>query len=251
MDRQLQAYKQEIIDRLSGEALDTEHKDFCLGVLNEMNKRRYAYNFAWFGRPIIQIPQDTMTFQEIIWEVRPDLIIETGIAHGGSLVFSATILALLEKFSLTVDPLVIGVDIDIREHNRRAIEAHPASPWIKMFEGSSVSPSIVNEVSQIASEKKRVIVFLDSNHTHEHVLAELRAYAHLVSLGSYVIVLDTGIEDIDPAAIAPDRPWCKGNSPKSALATFLKETDSFQCDNFYHEKAWVTSAAGGILKRVK
>jgi cephalosporin hydroxylase len=244
-------YIDDIRFRLKAEANDTRLEQAKTELLNQMNWKRYAYNFCWFGRPIIQIPQDSMTFQEMIWEVRPDLIIETGIAHGGSLIFSASMLALLETFGLTVEPLVIGVDIDIREHNRKSIEAHPAFPWIRMFEGSSVSPSIVREVSQIAASKDRVMVFLDSNHTHEHVLAELRAYAHLVSVGSYLIVLDTGIEDIDPTTIAPDRPWCKGNSPKSALAEFLKETDSFQYDDFYHEKAWITSAPGGIMKRVK
>lgn len=243
-------YIDDIRQRLQAEANDAQLKQVKVDLLNQMNWRRYAYNFTWCGRPIIQMPQDSMTFQEMIWEVQPDLIIETGIAHGGSIIFSATMLALLESFQLVSDALVVGVDIEIREHNRRAIEAHPASRWIRMFEGSSVCPSIVDKIGRIAASKSRVMVFLDSNHTHEHVLAELQAYSPFVTPGSYIVVLDTGIEDIDPTAVAPDRPWCKGNSPKSALTAFLAETDQFCCDDFYHEKAWVTSAPGGILKRV-
>jgi cephalosporin hydroxylase len=244
-------YISDIKDRLIKEANDRKLEILKADLLNHMNWRRYAYNFCWMGRPIIQIPQDTMTFQEIIWKVCPDLIIETGIAHGGSLVFSASMLALLEKFGLTSSPVAIGVDVDIRRHNREAIENHPASPWIQLFEGSSVCPAIVSKIRQIANGKARVMVFLDSDHTHDHVLAELRSYAPLVSVGSFLVVLDTGIEDIDPSAVASGRPWCKGNSPKSALQMFLSETDDFTLDNFYHEKAWVTSAPGGIIQRVK
>lgn len=244
-------YIDDIRRRLKVEASDKTLEQVKADLLNQMNWKRYAYNFCWLGRPIIQIPQDSMTFQEMIWEVQPDLIIETGIAHGGSLIFSASMLALLEKFGLTSDPLVIGVDIDIREHNRRAIEAHPASPWILMFEGSSVCPSIVSEISRIAASKNRIMVFLDSSHTHDHVLQELRAYAPLVSVGSYCIILDTGIDDIDASAIPAGRPWHKGNSPKSALDAFLQESDSFERDDFWHSKAWFTSAPRGFIKRIK
>lgn len=220
-------------------------------LLDEMNRKKYAYNFTWFGRPVIQIPQDAMTFQELIWEVKPDLIIETGIAHGGSLIFSASMLALLEAFGYVADPTVVGIDVDIRPHNRRAIENHPASRWIKMIEGSSTDVAIVQQVADMAAERKRVLVFLDSNHTHAHVLAELRAYAWMVTVDSYCVVLDTGIENIDPSAIAEGREWCKGNSPKSALTEFLKEAPGFEIDHYYHEKAWVTSAPGGFVKRVR
>jgi len=220
-------------------------------LLNRMNQNAYAYNFTWLGRPIIQIPQDTVTFQELIWEVRPDLIIETGIAHGGSLVFSAAMLALLEAFKLVESPLVVGIDIDIRTHNRQAIEAHPTFRWMRLFEASSTDVQVIDEVRKIASTKKRVMVFLDSNHTHEHVLGELRAFAPLVTKDSYCVVLDTGIEDIDPSAIAAGRSWCKGNSPKSALNTFLANNNDFILDNYWHEKAWVTSAPGGFIKRIK
>lgn len=235
-------YTNEIRCRIKKESKNMELAQVKIDLLNQMNWNKNAYNFTWFGRPIIQIPQDTMTFQEIIWEVRPDLIIETGIAHGGSLIFSASMLALLDLFGVVNDPLVVGLDIDIRAHNRQAIEEHPAYRWITMFEGSSVDPDVVAKVSQIAAKKKSVMVLLDSNHTHEHVLAELEAYAHLVTVGSYLVVLDTGIEDIDPSAVAEGRTWCKGNSPKSALNEFMEKTNKFVLDDYYHEKAWVTSA---------
>lgn len=244
-------YTDEIRQRIESEPDNHELTKVKTDLLNQMNWNRYAYNFTWFGRPAIQIPQDAMTFQEMIWEVRPDLIIETGIAHGGSLVFSASMLALLELFGEVEDPLVLGLDIDIREHNRKAIEAHPAFRWIEMLEGSSVAPDLVSKVYEIATKKKRVMVFLDSNHTHEHVLAELEAYARLVTVDSYLVVLDTGVEDVDPSAVALGRPWCKGNSPKSALNEFMEKTDEFILDDYYHEKAWVTSAPGGIIRRIK
>lgn len=244
-----EAYTDEIRNQIQLDSKNQALTKVKRDLLNQMNWNRYAYNFTWFGRPVIQIPQDAMTFQEMIWEVRPDLIIETGIAHGGSLIFSASMLALLELFGETENPMVLGVDIDIRSHNRMAIEEHPAFRWIRMIEGSSVSPSVVTEVKAIAAHKKRVMLFLDSNHTHDHVLAELEAYAGLVTVGSYAVVLDTGVEDIDPSAIAPGRPWCRGNSPKSALNEFMSKTDQFVLDDYFHEKAWVTSFPGGVLRR--
>jgi cephalosporin hydroxylase len=246
-----EAYKKDIESRLNQSESDQALKVVKKDLLNQMNWHKYAYNFTWFGRPVIQIPQDTITFQELIWEVQPDLIIETGIAHGGSLIFSASMLALLELFGLVQNPVAVGVDIEIRSHNRKAIEKHPANKWVRMIEGSSIEQSIVSQVHEIAKQKERVMVFLDSNHTHAHVLAELQAYATLVTIGSYCIVLDTGVEDIDPTAIAPGREWCKGNSPKSALNEFLKCNSDFELDQFYHEKSWVTSAPGGFIKRVR
>lgn len=243
-------YADEIVERLKSQVADPKLQSVKKDLLDQMNWKSYAYNFTWFGRPVIQIPQDTMTFQEMIWEVQPDLIIETGIAHGGSLIFSAAMLALLETFGMVANPLVVGVDIDIRQHNREAIEEHPASRWIQMIEGSSVAPEVVQQIAGIAAGRKRVMLFLDSNHTHDHVLAELRSYAPMVTLNSYCVVLDTGVEDIDPSAIAPGREWCKGNSPKSALTQFLSENDRFVLDTYYHEKAWVTSAPGGFIKKI-
>ena len=219
-------------------------------VLDQMNHKQYSYNFHWLGRPIIQIPQDSVTFQEMIWEVKPDCIIETGIAHGGSLIFSASMLAILEACSLVTEPKVIGVDIDIRKPNKEAIETHPLSKYIHMIEGSSVDEKVVDEVKKLASSSTRVMLFLDSNHTHSHVYKELVAYAPLVTKHSFCVVLDTGIEDIDPSAVAEGRPWCKGNSPKSALNQFLTEQSSFELDNFYHQKAVLTSCPGGIVRRI-
>jgi cephalosporin hydroxylase len=242
-------YNKDIHDRLMGYAADADLIRVQSDLLHQMNLNKYAYNFTWLGRPIIQIPQDTMTFQEMIWEVKPDLIIETGIAHGGSLIFSASMLALLETFGLVEKPLVLGIDIEIRHHNRTAIEAHPASRWIKLIEGSSVEEKVISIVHETAKNKERVMVFLDSDHTHTHVYKELKAYAPLVSKNSYCVILDTGIEDLDPAAIAAGREWGRGNSPKSALTEFLNSNTEFELDDFYHEKAWVTSAPGGIIKR--
>lgn len=243
-------YVNEIHDRLEGYSKNSELNRVQCELLHQMNINKYAYNFTWLGRPIIQIPQDTVTLQELIWEIKPDLIIETGIAHGGSLIFSASMLALLELFGQIQDPVVVGIDIDIRSHNRSAIEQHPAAKWIHLIEGSSTSLNVIAEVESIVMLKNRVMVFLDSDHTHDHVLAELRAYAPLVTKGSYCVVADTGIEDIEPSAIAPDRVWCKGNSPKSALTEYLKENKHFVVDQFHHEKAWVTSAPGGYIKRI-
>lgn len=243
-------FSDEIYDRLQDYLNDISLQALASKVLDQMNYKKYAYNFHWLGRPIIQIPQDTVTFQEMIWEVKPDCIIETGIAHGGSLIFSASMLAIMESCSLIENPIVVGIDIDIRPHNRSEIEKHPLSKYIHLFEGSSVDNEIVRKVQQIADKHQRVMVFLDSNHTHSHVHQELIAYAPMVTRQSFCVVLDTGIEDIDPSAVAEGRPWCKGNSPKSALNQFLSEDHRFMLDNYYHQKAILTSCPGGIVRRI-
>lgn len=219
----------------------------------------YAYNFTHLGRPIIQFPQDVVAMQEIIWKVRPDLIIETGIAHGGSLVFSASMLALLDVCDavdkgVSLNPMaskrkVLGIDIDIRAHNRKAIESHPMSSWIEMLEGSSISEETIKRVGSIASKYERILVCLDSNHTHQHVVSELKAYAPLVSKDSYCVVFDTLIEDM-PEAMFPDRPWSKGNNPKTAVWEYLKEHPEFQIDRDIPNKLQITVAPDGFLKRV-
>lgn len=233
--------------------------------------RNYMYNYEALGRPIIQLPADIIAMQEIIWEVKPDLIIETGIAHGGSLIFNASVLALLDYCDAIeqgelLDPKkpgrrVLGVDIDIREHNRKAIEEHPLSNRIDMIQGSSIDQEIINKVHEIASRSTRILVCLDSNHTHEHVLAELEAYAHLTSHGSYCIVFDTVIEDL-PDDMFLDRPWSKGNSPKTAIQEYLKslqeknlkarvdEKLEFEVDKLIEHKLMITAAPGGYLRRV-
>ena len=227
--------------------------------VNRANAQKYSYHFEWMGRPIIQYPQDIVAMQELIWRVKPDLIIETGIAHGGSLIFSASMLAQLDmcdaiEAGITLDPqessrLVIGLDIDIRTHNRDAIEAHPMASRIKMFQGSSVDSKIVSEVKKIAANYKRILVCLDSNHTHEHALAELEAFAPLVTPGSYCIVFDTIIEDL-PKDSFPDRPWGHGDNPKTAVWEYLKSHPEFSIDKSIDHKLLISVAPDGYLKKM-
>jgi len=218
----------------------------------------YSYNFEWLSRPIIQYPQDIVATQEIIWKVKPDLIIETGIAHGGSLVLSASILAMLDycdalESGTVLDPQipkrkVIGVDIDIRSHNREALDKHPMRNRMELIEGSSISPEIISKVHDLSKGYKRIMVFLDSNHTHNHVLAEMEAYAPLVSSGSYCVVFDSVIEDL-PASVSPDRPWGPGNSPKSALYKYLETNSDFMIDKDIQNKILITVAPDGYILR--
>lgn len=234
--------------------LAMQSRDWILKTL----PHRYSYNFQWLGRPVIQYPQDMVAVEELIWRIRPDLIIETGIAHGGSLVLSASMLALLDycdavEAGKILDPKVprrrvLGIDIDIRAHNRAAIEAHPMAHRIDMIQGSSIAPDVVAEVRERAAKHERIMVFLDSNHSHEHVLAELDAYAALVSPGSYCVVFDTVIEDL-PAGLYPDRPWDVGNNPKTAVCEFLSRNDDFEVDEDINAKLLITVAPGGYLRR--
>ena len=208
-------------------------------------EHRYSYNFSWMGRPIIQYPQDIVAMQELIWSVKPDLIVETGIAHGGSLVFYASMLELLGD-----DGIVLGVDVDIRPHNRIAIEEHPMARRIRMIEGSSIDPSIVAQVSEIAAGRKKVLVALDSNHTHEHVLRELELYSPYVTEGSYLVVFDTVVDDL-PGSAFPDRPWGPGDNPKTAVRQFLWDNDRFVIDNQVDHKLLLTVSPDGYLRCVK
>ena len=195
----------------------------------EATKNRYSYNFSWMGRPIIQYPQDLVAVQEIIWEVKPDLIIETGVAHGGSAVFFASLLELNSQCGGPKDAEVWCVEIDLRVHNREALVAHPMYPRLRIFDGSSVDVKIAALIAEKAAKCERVMVILDSNHTHEHVLGELNLYASLVSVGSYCVVFDTVIEDLDGVEFV-DRPWGKGNNLKTAVAEFLKTNSDFVVD---------------------
>lgn len=207
----------------------------------------YAYHFSWLGRPIIQFPQDMIAVQEIMWKIKPDLVIETGIARGGSLIFSASILELIGKGK------VIGIDIDIRRENKRKIEQHSLAKRIMMIEGSSVDESVVKRVHKIAKDKKRIMVMLDSNHTHEHVLKELQSYSELVTKGSYLIVFDTIIDDI-PIKMQKKLvkgKWSTGNSPKSAVMEFLNQTKRFVVDKEIENKLLITVAPHGYLKCIK
>lgn len=253
-------FEKEIINRIKDISKHDELKKMSNQWISNITKYKWAYNFSWLGRPAIQFPNDAWAMQELIWKIRPDLIIETGIAHGGSLIFSASMLALLDIIeaidSETVfDPKkskrkVLGVDIDIRQHNREAIEAHPMSSRIKMIQGSSIAPEVIEQAKVVAKNYQRVLVCLDSNHTHDHVLAELEAYAPLTSVGSYCIVFDTVIEDM-PKSMFSDRPWGPGNNPKTAVRKFLKTNPGFIIDKNIHNKLLITVAPDGYLKRIK
>lgn len=212
-------------------------------------EKKYSYNFSWLGRPIIQYPQDMIAMQELVWEVKPDLIIETGIAHGGSLIFFSSMLELVAACTGS-EGEVLGIDIDIRAHNRKAIEEHPMYKRISMIQGSSIAPEIIAQVKEKAKGKKRILVCLDSNHTHDHVLAELEAYAQLTTVGSYCVVFDTVIENM-PEGFFPDRPWGPGNNPKTALHQYLKKHPEFEIDKNINDKLLISVAPDGYLKRVR
>lgn len=255
----MSAFKQEVSTRIAENGENRQMAEAAQAFLHVSTQPKYCYNFAWLDRPIIQYPQDIVAMQELIWSVKPDLIIETGIAHGGSLIFSASMLALLDyndavETGTLLDPAkpkrtVLGIDIDIRAHNRTAIEAHPMASRIRMIEGSSIDSDIIEQVKAIAANYTRILVCLDSMHTHEHVLAELEAYAPLTSIGSYCVVFDTMIEDL-PADMYPDRPWGPGNNPKTAVWEYLKTHPEFEVDHHIQHKLLITVAPDGYLRRV-
>jgi cephalosporin hydroxylase/nucleoside-diphosphate-sugar epimerase len=239
----IEQFKKEREELINSYATNKELKDAAATFNNISNRDRYSYNFSWMGRPIIQYPQDMIAMQELIWEIKPDLIIETGIAHGGSLIYYASIMELIGKGE------VLGIDIDIRDHNRKEIEAHPMAKRIKMIQGSAIDQNIVNEVAKHAEEKKTVMVCLDSNHTHDHVLAELQMYAGFTTVGSYCVVFDTIVEDLPKGMY--DRPWDVGNNPKTAVFEFMKTNDDFIIDKHIDNKLLISVAPDGYLKRVK
>lgn len=251
-------FDEEVLNRIDAMSRNERLQAHAAEFMRASLISQYSYNFAWMSRPIIQYPQDMVAMQELIWRVRPDLIIETGIAHGGSLVFSASMLALLDmadaiESGATLDPTksnrkVLGIDIDIRAHNRAAIEAHPMASRINMIQGSSIAPEVVARVHEIAAGYQHVLVSLDSNHTHAHVLAELQAYAPLTSVGSYCVVFDTIVEDV-PADLYPDRPWGPGDNPRTAVQEYLKTHAEFEVDKSIQHKLLITVAPDGYLNR--
>ncbi len=253
-------FQNEVLARIDANGHNAPLKASAAAFMLASTDPKYCYNFAWLGRPIIQYPQDIVAMQELIWQVRPDLIIETGIAHGGSLVFSASMLAMLDLCDAidagsVLDPRasrrkVLGIDIDIRAHNRAAIEAHPMASRIQMIQGSSIAPEVVAQVRAIAAGYSRVLVCLDSNHTHDHVLAELDAYAPLTSVGSYCVVFDTIVEHL-PKHMYPDRPWAPGDNPKTAVWKYLESHPEFQIDQRVENKLLITVAPHGYLKRLR
>jgi cephalosporin hydroxylase len=252
-------FEKEIAARVAANASDEALTASAAAFISASAASKYSYNFSWMGRPIIQYPQDMIAMQELIWRTRPDLIIETGIAHGGSLILSASMLALLDMWeAIEANEMlapkksrrrVLGIDIDIRSHNRAAIEAHPMASRIQMIQGSSIEPDIVDQVKIVAKSYSRIFVCLDSNHTHDHVLAELEAYAPLTSVGSYCVVFDTMVEDL-PAEMFPDRPWGPGDNPKTAVWSYLKKHREFEIDKNIQQQLLITVAPDGYLKRV-
>ena len=252
-------FQQEVQENIKSLGEDLDLQALSRVWVREISPHKWAYNFSWLGRPAIQFPNDAWAIQELIWQIRPDLIIETGIAHGGSLIFSASMLALLDmcdaiESGATLNPKeskrkVLGIDIDIRSHNRAAIEAHPMASRIQMIQGSSIAPEIIEQVRQVARGYQRILICLDSNHTHDHVLAELEAYAPLSSVGSYCVVMDTLVEDM-PKEMFPDRPWGPGDNPKTAVWEYLKNHPEFEIDKSIQHKLLITVAPDGYLKRV-
>jgi cephalosporin hydroxylase len=253
-------FQEEVAARIAAIPADKSLCDTAASFMRLSTTPKYSYNFSWQGRPVIQYPQDIVAMQELIWSIKPDLIIETGIAHGGSLIFSASLLALLDMYDAIatdnkIDPKasyrkVLGIDIDIRAHNREAIEAHPLASRIQMIQGSSIAPAIIDQVRAIAANYATVLVCLDSNHTHAHVLAELEAYAPLTSKDSYCVVFDTIVEDMPPD-LFPERPWGPGNNPKTAVWEYLKTHPEFEIDKGIQHKLLITVAPDGYLKRVR
>lgn len=254
----IRAFRAEQRESIASYGAETDWQGLTRRWVTEAFDKRYMYNFDWLGRPLIQFPADIVAFQEVVWAVRPDLIIETGIAHGGSLMLSASLLAMLDysdavAAGTTLDPArphrkVLGVDIDIRPHNRAEIDQHPMRSRIDMLEGSSVTDEMAAQVREHAAGFERVLVVLDSNHTHEHVAQELAHYAPLVTPGSYCIVFDTIVEDMDDE-VFPDRPWSQGNSPKTAVWEFLKTNPDFEVDRQVSDKLLISAAPEGWLRR--
>ena len=238
-------FKKECIDRIEKQGNNNNLLDSATRFMEESIASGYSYNFSWMGRPVMQYPQDIIALQEIIWKVKPDLIIETGIAHGGSLIFSASMLELIGKGE------VLGIDIDIREHNRIEIENHPMVKRITIIQGSSIDEDVIDQVKKIVEGKKTVLVCLDSNHTHTHVLKELELYSPFVTLNSYLIAYD-GIVEFIPEKFNPtERPWGIGDNPYTAVKEFLKTHTEFVSDNSIDKKILLSVAPAGYLKRIK
>lgn len=249
-----QDFKANCADEIQKQSQDPLLESLSKDWFAQANKHNYSYHFEFLGRPLIQYPQDIVQIQELIWQVKPDLIIETGIAHGGSLILSASMLSLLDVID-GLDPRlsdrkVIGIDIDIRKHNRKALEDHPLGFKLQLIEGSSVDEDIARNVHKLAHGYAKVLVLLDSNHTHDHVLTELKLYSPLVSVGSYCVVFDTGIEDLPPGSF-PDKPWGIGNNPKTAIHEWLSSKPGFTIDNFIDRKLLISVAPDGYLKRLE
>ena len=253
-------FQDEINKRLFSNRKNKALQEAKATFLKESILPKYSYNFSWLGMPIIQYPQDMIAIQEIIWDKRPDLIIETGVARGGSIIMNASLLILIETlsklkknnndFTGSFKSKVIGIDVDIRKENKLNINNHPASKIIELIEGSSTDKNVVSQVKFIAKKYNNIMVILDSNHEHNHVLEELNLYSELVSIGQYCIVFDTVIENL-PNDFFPDRPWSVGNNPKTALDEFLIKNNNFEVDKRFNDKLLISAAPDGYLKKIK
>ena len=251
----IEKFNKETVERINKIGSNERLKKIAYDFQHETGKYGYLYNFRWLGLPIIQYPQDMVALQEIVYRIKPDLIVEAGVARGGSLIFNASMLALLDfmgdkNISEPIERQVKGIDVDIRTHNREVIQNHPLSRYITLIEGSSVDQSTIEQVKKKAFKYKRPMVLLDSNHTHEHVLAELRAYSDLTAVGSYTVVYDTVVE-LSPPGYYKGKSWDRGNSPLTAVMEFLKEVDDFEIDSSIPDKLLITVSPDGFLKRIK
>ena len=240
-------FKDQSIKRINSYLRKKNLKKMGEQFFEESYKEKYSYNYFYFGRPIIQYPQDVFTLQEIIYETKPDLIIEIGIAHGGSLIFNSSMLNLLNLYKKK-KRMVLGIDIDIRKHNLDAIKKHPLSNLIKTIEGSSTDEKIFKKVKKIASQYKKVLVILDSNHTHDHVLKELNKYSPLVTKNSYCVVFDTVLNNL-PNKFMENRPWNNKNNPMTAVKEFLKKNKKFKVEKKFENKNIITCMPNGVLKK--
>jgi cephalosporin hydroxylase len=240
----IEQFKQEREEDIKNMGQDAELKRKSLDWMLHADKYKYTYNFQWLGRPIIKYPNDIVIMQELIWKLKPDVIIETGIAHGGSIIFSASMLELIGNGE------VVAVDIDIRKHNRDEIEKHPMMKRITMYEGSSTDNEIFEKIKTHCVGKKTILVCLDSLHTHAHVLDELNLYSKLVTIGSYIVCPDTFIEFF-PKGYYDNRPWDVGDNPHTAAMEFLKSNSNFEIDTQLNDKLMITEGIDGYLKRIK
>ena len=232
-----------------------KNKSFSLGLdkkifqqskdlIYNLDQYDYSYLWTWMGIPIIQLPADIMATQEVIWKTKPDIIIETGVARGGSVLFMASILEMMGNGQ------VIGVDIDIRKHNRESIEAHPMSKRVTLIEGGSVDDSILKQVRANIPDGARVMVVLDSDHSRDHVLEECRAYGPMVTKDCYMVVADTLVGHLDEKEAPQNRSqvWYKGNDPLTALQEYMLESDRFEIDLEINGKLVLSSSPGGYLR---
>ena len=203
----------------------------------------YTYSWEWLGVPIIRLPDDIVVLQELIWAYRPQRIVETGVARGGSMLLDSSLMTLSG-----IEPAVLGIDISIFAHTHEALAEHPMSRGVTLLETSSVSDEAVSAARDFLGNAERALLVLDSNHTHEHVLAELRVLAPLLPVGSFILVADTIVEEL-PQGHYVNRPWDRGNSPLTAANQFLGENPGFVRDTEWSRRALLTEFRDGILRR--